>query len=1764
MIGGVDSLVGLLMRRAAEQPEQIAYSFWGEDTRIELTYGELDLRARAIGAWLQAKGATGERALLLYPTGIEYVTAFFGCLYGGVVAVPAYPPRQNGNLGRLQAVVADAEAKFALTTETILAGIEKRFAESPEMEALRWLVADATDRSLAELWLEPDVGMESLAFLQYTSGSTSTPKGVMLTHGNLLHNLEMIEEAFGTTAESRGVVWLPPYHDMGLIGGILQPLFTGYPMMLMAPVDFIQKPLRWLQAISETKATVSGGPNFAYELCLQKITPEQRDGLDLSSWENAFTGAEPVRAETLKRFAEFFAPCGFKEEAFYPCYGLAEATLFVSGGTVGHTPQIERIEADALAQNRAVATTAEADSRLMVSSGRGDRKGQQLLIVDAASKTACADGQVGEVWVKGPNIAIGYWNREQQTEETFCAALADSGDGPFLRTGDLGFRKEGQIYLTGRIKDLLIIRGRNYYPQDVEFVVQESHPAVKNSNGAAFAVEIGGEERLVVVQEIERTHRKGDHQAVIAAVRKRVSEEFQLQVHAVVLIKPASIPKTSSGKIQRHACKERFLNGTLEVVADDAMAQAAMGAGAAVEASERIELNLGELLALPTNEREAPIANFLLGECAEILKVTPGQLPIDRSLHAYGMDSLMAVEIKHLVEVTFAVDLTMSDVLDGPSVAELSRLISEQLNASADRSPLEAVEPEERAESLLSFGQKSLYFMQSVAPESAAYNISKTVRIAQRLDVQKLKAAFAELLTRHPQLRVTVEMQDDQPIQKVVPQAEASVVVKDASLLSADQLRAELIAEANRPFDFTTGQLLRVHLWQISETEHLLQVTAHHIAVDFWSFGLLLQELGAHYSENGKAEVDHSYFDYVRWQQELLRGEEGDRLWSYWQERLEQVPVLDLPTDRTRPAVQHSAGAVQAFELPEQITQQMHALAKELGVTLYTVMLTAFQVLLYRYSGQADFVIGSPSAGRSSAKFSQTVGYFVNPVVLRSQIVQKAPFVEVVERVRADVLTALKHQDFPFQLLVERLQPDRDLSSPPLFNVMFNYQSAALWKEEGLIALALGAAGAKIAAGELMLESIALPQQFAQYDLSLMMGEMGGKLHGVFEYSTSLFDRTTIERMIGHFQTLLTSIAEAPASSVDALPLLTANEQELLLGWQGEVGAVTADRLHRLLEQQVALTPEAVAVSLEGQMLTYDRLNRLSNRVAHQLRELGVGADVPVGICMERSLELVVGLLAILKAGGAYVPLDPSYPEERIAWIAEDTAVPVVLTQEALLAKIPIQAATAICLDRDEERIATYPEHNLDVEVSPDHLAYILYTSGSTGRPKGVEIPHRAIVNHMLWMQEAYPLGAGDRVLQKTPIGFDASVWEFWAPLLSGAQLVLARPGGHRDSGYLVSAVKAQQITVLQLVPTMLGLMLEEPEIASCQSLKHVFCGGEALSIDLQERFFQVLDAKLHNLYGPTECTIDATVWDCQKGETKRSVPIGRPIANLQTFVLDGQMRPVPALVAGELHIGGLGLARGYHNRADLTAEKFVFHPTAHGERLYKTGDLVRFLADGTLEYLGRLDHQVKIRGFRIELGEIEAVLKEHPDHREAVVIAREDVSGDVRLVAYLIGPSTAVSDADLRNLLKQKLPDYMIPSAFVLLDSFPLLPNGKIDLRALPQPTVEAIDATVPYTAPRTPTEAKLASMWSEVLGIERVGVYDHFFQRGGHSLLAMQIVTRVRKLFQVEVPVARLFENPTIAELAKIVDESIGRESKPKKPAIGRLSREAHRIDG
>ncbi|HYO12189.1 MAG TPA: non-ribosomal peptide synthase/polyketide synthase [Thermoanaerobaculia bacterium] len=1731
------TLGGLLRARAVEQPHRVAYTFLadGEVEEERLTWAGLDARAWAVASALRESVHPGERALLLFPPGLDFIAAFFGCLYAGVVAVPAYPPRPNDrSQSRLRSIARDAEPRAALTTATILAGVEGfrgLLSLAPELAGLRWIPTDTLpDGGAGEDTYEPDPG--AVAFLQYTSGSTATPKGVMVTHANLLHNERMIGAAFEQDEDSVVVGWLPLYHDMGLIGNALQPLHAGARCVLMSPVAFLQKPLRWLAAISRYRGTTSGGPNFAYELCARRIGPEEREGLDLSSWRVAFNGAEPVRAGTLERFAEAFAPCGFRAEAFYPCYGLAEATLFVTGGILGRRPQVEKDPAD----------------RPVVSCGR-PWMGQRVAIADPETGMQCSPGMVGEVWISGPSVAQGYWRRDEDTERDFNAFLLGPdgpGGGPFLRTGDLGFLREGELFVTGRLKDLVILRGRNHYPQDIELTAERSHPDLRAGNGAAFSVDFRSEERLVVVHEVERRRREGLEE-IAEAVRRAVAEEHEVQVHEVVLIRAGSLPKTSSGKVQRRLCRELYLRGDLLVVGRSALT----GRDTAPESG--LALTRGTLAALEPKERRAMLEVFLRERAAAALGLAPGAISPEQPLTALGLDSLAAVELKGNVEASLGLALPLAELLQGAGVRTLAERLLADLAAGAegesDLPPLRAMSLD--GDQPLSPGQKALWFLHRLAPEGGAYNIAVAARV-RGLDPAALERALLALVARHEALRTVFRVEGDEPVQRSLPGSPVDLRVEDASGRSEAELAERLEQEAWRPFDLEAGLPLRLRLFARAGGEGVLLVAVHHIVADFWSLGVVAREFSALYSqETGGPAADLEplplrFADFVHWQEARLAGPRGERLWAYWRQRLEGVRDLDLPTDHPRPPVQTDLGGVRAMILPVSLAEGVRALGAARGTTLFMTLLAVFQAQLARYASQEDFAVGSPMAGRPAPDLAGLVGYFVNTVALRADLSGEPAFERLLERTREAALSGLEQGDFPFALLTERLRPVRDPSRSPVVQTLFVLQRGRVQDDPGLAAFALGSEGARISLGGLELEPVRIGKRPAQFDLTLQVAEAGGgRLAVTLEHNADLFDGATVERMLGHFRTLIGAAVAEPGARVWDLPLLTPGERsQLLVEWNETAREYPRGLLHQLLEARAAQSPEAKAVVAGSVPLTYEELNRRANRLAHHLRGLGLGPEERVGVCLRRTERMVVALLGVLKAGGAYVPLDPAHPRERLELILEDSGARLVIAEDATVPSLPEGRIRRVSLDADAEEIARESGENPAPVAGPGNLAYLIYTSGSTGRPKAVAIEHRSPVALIHWAREVFAPRDLAGTLAATSIGFDLSVFEIFVPLSWGGRVVLA------ENALALSTLSAVgEVTLINTVPSALAELVRAGTVPASAGVINL--AGEPIPSALVEAI-QALKPprRLYNLYGPSEDTTYSTFSLLTRGS---EAPIGRPIANTRVYLLDARGGPVPVGIPGELFLAGEGLARGYLDRPDLTAERFVPDPFSvqPGERLYRTGDLARFRPDGVLDFLGRADHQVKVRGFRVELGEVEAALARHPEVREAVVMARDDGDQGKRLVAYVV--PRGVSSSALRGFLQKSLPEPMVPSAFVALDALPLSPNGKLDRRALPDPEARSGVQGAP-AAPRTPVEELLAGAVAEVLGLERVGVRDDFFALGGHSLLATRLVSRISRAFGVDLPVSSVFLHPTVERLAARIDA----EASPAAPPVTPVPRD------
>ncbi|WP_330330994.1 amino acid adenylation domain-containing protein [Streptomyces sp. NBC_00536] len=1300
--------------------------------------------------------------------------------------------------------------------------------------------------------------------------------------------------------------------------------------------------------------------------------------------------------------------------------------------------------------------------------------GIQILCVNPAGEL-CAEGEIGELVVRTPYLAS--YLRGEAGGFTTSPWTGDPEDRIY-RTGDrVRYLGEGCAEFVGRVDHQIKLRGHRIEPGDIEGVLV-GHEGV----GQALVLvreDRPGDRRLVAYV----TAVPGAEPPSPAALRKRTSAALPKQMVPSAFIVLPGFPLNHNGKVDRAALP------------------APSGETECDEGSRP-----------PATDAEREMARLW----EDVLAVTG--IGVEDDFFALGGHSLLLTRLLSRVAESFGVRLSMREVFQDPTVSGFLRQLADGVREPAVAEPPMAASTAD-GDGLhgLSLVQRRLWFVDQVQPGDVSYNMSAVLRVRGTLDASCLQSALDVVVARHGALRTRFPVRDGDPVQEVLP--DARVLVKTVDLRErpdAGQLgQAYAAAETRRPFDLSAAPLMRCVLVRTGEAEQLVVFTVHHIVFDGWSAGVFLEDLSLALEGTAPDTPVAQFTDLVSWERTALDSGEQDRLVAWWKETLAGAPtVLELPTDRVRPAVQTHRGARTQFTVPAEVVSGLETLGRAAGTTMFMTLLSAFGLVLSRHAGQDEVLVGTPVAFRPRSEFEHSVGCFLNTVLMKVDTAGAPTFTELLARVKEMSLAAFDHQQAPFERLVAELAPDHDLSRNPLYQVLFALQNVPT--------VPLRVPGQEV-------EALLSTEARAQCDISLRFTQGEHGLVGVIDYDLDLFDEATMVRLIAHLGHVLAQVAGDPGVPLRRLTLTGPAERELLLErWNDTAVPHPLERtLTEFIVEQARRTPLAPAVRFEDEELTYGELDRRANWLAHRLRELGVGPDVVVGVHLDRSVELMVALLAVLKAGGAYLPLEPGHPLERLRTMVRASAVPVVLTGRASVGTFAADGCAEIVVGEETDEAAP------PLSAHSGNLAYVIYTSGSTGTPKGVQIPHRGIVNRLLWMQDEYALAPGDRVLHKTPISFDVSVWELFWPLMTGSCLVLAAPRRHREPQYLAELMAATGVTVCHFVPVMLRAFLETPEAARLHALRLIVCSGEELPTEVAQLCRRTLDARLENLYGPTEASVDVTSWTCEPDGQAPRVPIGTPIANTRTYVLDEGLAPVPVGVAGELYLGGEGLARGYHGRPALTAERFVAAPFGPpGTRLYRTGDRARWLPGGRLEFLGRLDHQVKVRGFRIELGEIEQVLARHDAVEQALALVREDRPGDRRLVAYaVVRPGTPEPPtAELLALAALHLPKYMVPSSVVLLDAFPVTSSGKVDRKALPAPAAER---ETPSRAPATEAERILAALWEDVLGTGGIGADADFFELGGDSMHAIAVVGRARRSgfsFTVE----EMFRTPTVAALA------------------------------
>jgi amino acid adenylation domain-containing protein len=1661
-----------------------------------ISYAELEARANQLAHRLRARGVGPDVVVgLCSDRSIEMVVGLLGILKAGGAYVPLHyehPP------ARLRHQLVSAGARLVLTQEPLLGRLAQFDGE-----------VFCLDRDRAELEREPSsppqpgATHQNLAYVIYTSGSTGAPKGVAVTHGNLVNYAGYIIERLDADGAVLTFGLLTSIStDLGNTS-LFGALCSGGTLVLISP-DAAADPAA-LASLTEARP-----------LDVLKITP---------SHVHALLASEDARV-------------------------LPRRWLVVGGERVSWD-LIDRVRAlsnCSILNHYGPTETTVGSCTFEVDEDRGEYEPSSVPIGRPIFNTSCyvlddndrptPVGVAGKLFIAGAGVARGYIGQPELTAERFSAdPLVPTGGARMYDTGDLArWLPDDTLEFLGRVDEQVKLRGYRVEPAEIETALR-SHPRVREAV-ALTQPGAGGDLRLVA-------YCAADGEVDEDQLRAHLADwlpEFMLP-HAVVIL--AELPRTPSGKIDKLQLPEPG-------IAD----------------GER-----SEYLAPRTPVEEAVAAIWI-----RVLGVA--QVGVEDDFFALGGHSLLATQVVAQVRSGFAVDLPLHSLFTCPTVASLSaeivrmmgdaevdetdrlmaelegmsdeeasRLLAEESAAgptplmrdSSPRAPIITPRPND-GPAPLSSPQERLFLLDRIMPGLPAYNVPTLVRVDTTLDANLLRAALNAIVSRHEILRTSIRLVDGAPVQEVEPAGEVELTVADLRSRPQsereDEWRRILGELASRSFDLAGDVLLHAGLVHLGQDEDLLLIVLHHIASDHASNALLFAELDQLYgslrdsTEPVLPELPVQYPDFARWQREELTGSRQDELLEYWTKQLTGAPArLELPADRPRPGVQSYHGRLCEFVLASEQVAPLHDVARAHGASLFMVLLAAFKSLIHRYTGVDDVVLGSPVSGRQHEEIASLLGFFSNTLVLRTDLSGDPSFAELLERVRLTTLEAREHQELPFEKLVEVLNPERSQSYAPIFQVLFGFD--------------VGAEPPKLAGHTL--EQLQVPGwRWSRFDLSIVVRERAdGSLRAQLEYATDLFDAGTIERLVDHYKTVLAAVASDPQQRLSALPVLTSAERaRMLVAWNATARAYDRRCLHEQFADQAARRPDAIAVADARERISYGELDRRSNQLARELVARGVGKGTLVAICMDRCVDLLVAMLGVLRAGAAYVPIEPTYPPQRQELLIADAGAPMLITQERYLGTTDRRGRAVVSIDRDRHRLEAHADGPLQIDTGPDALAYVIYTSGSTGEPKGVEVRHRSAANLLAEMRVHPGVGESDVVANLTTPAFDLSVPDWYLPLTSGARLVVVPREATLDGVDLADWLVRMGATIVQATPTTWQMLIDTGWQGS-EQLK-VVCGGEALTRALAQELL-ARSASVWHMYGPTETTVWSSAIRLPPGDGPP--PLGGPTANTTFYVLDANRQPVPVGVPGELYIGGDGLARGYHGRPELTAEKFVENPFARaGEgRLYRTGDLMRWRESGTLEFLGRSDQQVKLRGFRIELHEIESVLGSDPAVAAAVVSVREDSPGDRRLVAYVVPADHEAPDHErLRRLLRSTLPPFMVPSMFVTLERLPVTPNGKLDRASLPAPDGARPNLERPYAAPEGPVEQALASIWREVLGLDRVGRHDDFFDLGGHSLLAVKMLARVHDSLGVSLALRQLFDGSTMSELAGALTAELLAEAK------------------
>lgn len=1700
----------LFLWRCENFPDSLAYAFVANDLQVSasLTYAELLVKCRDAAQAIQSMTAPGDRILVALPNSLETAVLFWATILSGRIPVPSPAPDRTHsrvNFSRLITIARDAEIKLMVVDSS-----------SDHLDTLKtgqWDIEDAStiiDRSTAvpnQGLLEFDRPEADLAYLQYTSGSTLTPRGVEISHLNVLAQCAALGTLVNAVEpdEFRSLTWLPWYHDYGLMHGVIAPVFTGAPSYLMDTMTFLRRPLRWLEAIEKLRISHSGAPNFAYAACTAAIKRQANWNANLTCWAVATCGAEPIRAATVRDFLSTFTQFGFIENSFCPAYGLAEAVLVVSSNTGAEKPKIITVLRERLEQGLAeiVQDHNESESLELVSCGK-PIDGLQVSIVNPLSQKKCANLRIGEIWVSGSSVARGYWCRELDSEATFANSIAGENE-PFLKTGDLGFLdSDGQLYITGRLKDLIIIHGRNIYPQDIEQSAENSHLRVRNNGVVAFSVSRQDQERLALVVECVKTPAPDEVKDIVRTIRQIISRVFDIEVFDIVPVQSGSIPRTSSGKLQRGLARSLYEKNEFDRLPNEDKANTRSGL-ASDEISSKIELFWGDLLG-------------------------PDSVSQRTDFFVAGGDSLLATQLVSRINAELNLQVPIRTVFECPSIAGLTDVVRRYLAQPSEKAS-QAPGSDSANESTLSYSQERIWFMHQLLPDSSAYNVPLAVRLTGKLNKTALAQACQILLSRHDILRTSFHTENLIPQPVVDSTCSIGISLHEAYGKNENEITNALLnlltGPCAAPFSLESAPLIRIHLIATGANEHVLLLVMHHIITDQWSLSLLGQELASVYSSivqgqnPDESQLGLQYREIASWHRNWINSQRIDVELDYWKEKLSGLVPTELTPDRARPTIQSSAGATVRRPFSASNFRVLSSCSAKSKASLSMLLLTALNILLHRYTAQTDITLGMPIANRHQIDFERVVGTFVNTLVIRNDVSGNPTFSQLLERVRDTALEAYAHQDMPFELLVEKLNVPRDSSRSPLFGILFNV---------------INAPTGNIHFDGLSWSRLDFDRGAAQFDLTVSIDPQFD--HSVvFEYATALFERNTIERLADAYIDLLELVPKYLNSRLSELPSMPSTERERINEFSnGPSIPLTSTNLVQSLSNSLGSRLDSIAVVAVDDTLSYSELFSNACKFALKLQARGIQPGDRVGLCLPRDSRLLSSLIGTTIAGCVFVPLDPDYPPNRLNYILEDSRPAIIVTTSSFSSSQFLNNSNLLLLD--EENDAVDPISTVTVSaflqqcqksILPTSPAYIIYTSGSTGMPKGVEVPHEAVVNFLESMARTPGLAASDTLLAVTTLSFDISILELFLPLTTGATIVLAGDEQRTDVTRLASMLIQHEVSVMQATPTLWQLLVDR---AADTLPNKILVGGEPLPHSLA-RSLKACGRELWNMYGPTE----TTVWSSCSRVDATKISIGSPIQNTEILILDQQRQLSPMGAPGEIAIAGKGLALGYFRNEFLTEERFIDHPFVAGSRIYRTGDIGRWLNSGELEHLGRSDSQVKVRGHRIELGEIEARLSRHQSVRQALAIIFE-LLDEPRIAAFLIGDKDLDID-QVRSYAELWLPTYMCPQYFVLLDAKPLLPNGKTDTRQLLELLESHTQAHRTVVAPRTELEHATWRIWANLLGTEEFGVTDSFFDLGGHSIMAITMIEQFRSISNSETPLAFAFQHPTISALCKSAEQ-------------------------